>query len=53
MRMSALTHPQNNPMNLKKKRKYSTPKLTKHGNVENITLKTGSQADFGSNFFQA
>ncbi|SOE21742.1 hypothetical protein SAMN06298216_2198 [Spirosomataceae bacterium TFI 002] len=35
------------------KRKYNKPVLKKIGKVENITLKTGSQADFGSNFFQS
>lgn len=36
-----------------KKRKYTQPILKKYGSVKEITLKTGSQSDFGSNFFQA
>lgn len=35
------------------KKKYVAPKLKKIGGIKHITLKTGSQADFGSNFFQA
>jgi hypothetical protein len=40
-------------MNNKKKKKYTQPKLNRIGKVSQITLKIGSQADFGSNFFQA
>lgn len=35
------------------KKKYITPKLINLGKVTKITLKTGSQSDFGSNRFQA
>ncbi|SOE22408.1 hypothetical protein SAMN06298216_2846 [Spirosomataceae bacterium TFI 002] len=35
------------------KKNYKKPVLRKFGSVSQITLKTGSQADFGSNFFQA
>ena len=31
------------------KSNYSKPKMQKLGKVKNLTLKTGSQSDFGSN----
>ena len=34
------------------KRKYQRPVLHNVGTLKNITLKTGSVADFGSNQFQ-
>ncbi|MGR3809173.1 lasso RiPP family leader peptide-containing protein [Jiulongibacter sp. NS-SX5] len=35
-----------------KKKAYSKPKLRKLGSVKELTLKTGSVSDFGSNQFQ-
>ncbi|WP_204356489.1 hypothetical protein [Arcticibacterium luteifluviistationis] len=35
-----------------KKRSYTRPSLKKLGKVSNLTLKTGSVSDFGSNQFQ-
>lgn len=40
------------PHSEKVKKKYLKPFLKHHGKVKNITLKTGSVADFGSNQFQ-
>ncbi|WP_162628290.1 lasso RiPP family leader peptide-containing protein [Arcticibacterium luteifluviistationis] len=34
------------------KKKYKKPVVTKLGTVKNLTLKTGSVSDFGSNQFQ-
>jgi hypothetical protein len=34
------------------KKKYITPKLSNLGKVSKLTLKSGSQSDFGGNRFQ-
>jgi hypothetical protein len=34
------------------KKKYHKPTCIKIGNIKALTLKTGSQPDFGGNFYQ-